>query len=154
MGGRLVVTMVVHNQIRLAPVQDLRNGGAPPPVYFSPPLFYTTQPGPTWDRSAAPRAKWPMVNDAFPQRVHSPVRWTHKDLRGSTLRGLDLHDGNLQSCDIRGVDLTGTDFEGADLRDASYNVEECCGNGWLNGSNLGAVNWSGKQLAGSRLVGV
>merc|ERR1712028_4032 len=146
--------IMAHSLIRMSPVQDQRTGGCPPPVYYSPPMFYTTKPAPSWNRSLAPHAKWPAVSDAFPQRVHSPVRWTNKDLKGSTLRGLDLHDGDLQACDLRGVDLTGTDVEGADLRDAKIDVENCCANGWLAGSKVGAVNWSGKELSGSSLVGV
>eukprot|EP00658_Telonema_sp_P-2_P069451 TRINITY_DN5870_c0_g1_i2.p1 TRINITY_DN5870_c0_g1~~TRINITY_DN5870_c0_g1_i2.p1 ORF type:complete len:331 (+),score=58.69 TRINITY_DN5870_c0_g1_i2:33-1025(+) len=139
---------------RISPVHDLVTGGSPPPVYASPPVFYTTKAAPAWDENAGPCAKWPAVSSAFPQRVHSPVSWTHKDLRGATLKGLDLHDGNLQNTDLRGVDLTGTDLEGADLRDSQYNVEEGCSKGYFCGAKLGAVQWAGKDLAGSKLVGV
>lgn len=116
-------------------------GGQPPPVYQSAPAFYSTKP------ASAPLAK------AFPQTVHSPVRWTNKSLRGATLRGLDLHDGHLQNTDLTGVDLEGTDLEGADLRDAQFDVETACKRGWLKGARLGAVNWSGLDLDGAVLTG-
>merc|ERR1711934_140511 len=123
--GAAIRMASAHNLVRTSPVHDLRNGGSPPPVYFSPPVYYTTNPAPSWDKDSGPNAKWPVVASAFPQRVHSPVCWTYKDLRGATLRGLDLHDGNLQQADLRGVDLTGADLEGADLRDAKLDVEAC-----------------------------
>jgi len=116
-------------------------GGAPPPVYQNAPAFYSTKPAPV------PSAK------AFAQTVHSPVRWTHKNLQGATLRGLDLHDGHLQACNLMGVDLDGTNLEGADMRDATFQIEEACQKGWLKGARLGAVQWGGLNIEGAVLTG-
>ena len=64
----------------------------------------------------------------------------------------------MEGCDLTGADLTdcnltGTKMRGADLHQATYNVEEFCKTGWLQGTHIGAVDWSGRNLRDALLAG-